>query len=934
MPNIWEFKNYDQQIALEIQNKLGISALQARLLALRGVCNAEEADHFIHANLNRLTDPFSIEGIAAAVARIEQAADNQEKVIIYGDYDVDGICSVVILQECLQAIGCRVEYYVPDRFEEGYGLNQDAVVCLAQQGCKLLITVDCGISSVLETQLAVSLGMDVIITDHHTLPSVLPDALAIINPKNGAREVSVLCGAGVAFKLAAALLTGKNMEDKIREWLPLVALATVADMVPLLDENRILVKNGIQLMLTCQRIGIHALLKESGMSGKSLQAWQLGFVLGPRLNAAGRMGSARTSIELLLCQDPEKAQEKADQLGHMNNERRIVEESIFQEAVANIERESDLERSVLVVGGEGWHVGVIGIVASRLVAMYNRPAIVISWDGEVGKGSARSPEGFDLYMALDTVKGCLLGFGGHKMAAGLTLRKENLLLLQKGLADFTADIGYHWAVHKHFYIDMEMDEDAISLSTFEEIKMLEPFGEGNPVPVFALRAGAIQQTTRVGLNRAHLRLAVGHNNLPGIAFNWEETLDTQLNHCCQDILFTLDINDYRGKRNLQLKVKDMKPAFLPDDTVRTDYSHNQLLKGIKKATDEIMAQHPVVFVYPSYRSLGKHQPAMNWYFSPGKVLALHGHLSPEERIRGQKLLKQGSSMVYMVTRAFLRYYHRRAQLPANLRFLVQLWPGPSLAGDIVWPENIENVIIQQNNQFRFHVAGDNKITRGRVFMYANLPSTVERLHQCHQRARIESGITDMKVRRNLRREYWQNEEGLLISDGTHMVGWPGSHEFDELILADSPLGLYELAALVEAATDEEFEVGVAFNQDGLGTNQQFLNRLYPNLELVNQVWFRILNQKPREGINHLEDLMAALSGDLNISRLEVASVLHILADLNLCHFQKKGSIMAINRGSSGNYIESLDSSPYWLEGLAEMLILSDWEQRLTSGLGW
>lgn len=935
MSNIWEFKTYDRDIAREIQNKLGISLLQARLLVLRGVSNAEDADSFLHAGLDRLTDPFVIEGIAPAAARIQLAVEKQEKVIIYGDYDVDGICSVVILQECLQALGCQVDYYIPDRFEEGYGLNQDAMVYLAQQGYQLLITVDCGISSAAETQLAMNLGMDVIVTDHHTPPAILPPALAVINPKNSTKELSDLAGAGVAFKLAAALFTGKDMEDLIRGWLPLVALATVADMVPLRYENRILVRSGMQLLYTCQREGIHALLKESGMEGKTLQAWQLGFVLGPRLNAAGRMETARTSVELLLCQDAKAAQEKANHLGQMNNERRLVEEAIFQEAVAMVERDPDhKEEAVLVVGGEGWHVGVIGIVASRLMAVYHRPVIVISWDGETGKGSARSPEGFNLYMALDNVKDYLLGFGGHKMAAGLTLRKENLSLMRKGLHRFAVEVGYHWAAHKHFYIDLELDEDDIAPSLYEDIQMLEPFGEGNPAPLFVLRAGAIIQTTRVGLNQAHLKFAVGANRLSGIAFNREESLDMHLSQCGQDILFELDCNVYRGVENLQLKVKDMKPAFMPDDAVRVDYSKDLLLKSISKAGDELAARHPVVFVYPSYRSLIKHQPAMNYYFSPGKVIVLHGHLSPEQRGIGERLLNKGDRCVYLVTSAFLHYYQRRASFPANLRFIVYLWPGSSPANSILQLQNVEAQIIEQTRQYRFYIATESEITPGRILLYANLPRTVKGFNILHRRMRVESGVTDMKARRQLRREYWLDEDGLLISDGTHIVNSLGSKGFDKLILADSPLGLYELASLAESYLDQEIGVGVAFNRGNLHTNQLFLNRLYPNLELVNQVWLRLLHYKTYEDGIHWEDLQAFICSELKLTRLEVASAIHILADLNLCHYQKKGSIMAINRGSSDNYIESLDSSLYWREGLAEMQILSDWEQILTSGLEW
>ncbi|MDD3365001.1 MAG: DHH family phosphoesterase, partial [Syntrophomonas sp.] len=335
MDRIWEIQEYSEAVAKEIHQHLGISMVASRLLVQRGMLGADEARNFLDAGLDHLTDPMAMRGMEGAVDRIRRAIASQEKVVIYGDYDVDGVCSIVLLKDCLNNLGCQADYYVPDRFSEGYGLNKEAVEVLARDGCKLLITVDCGINAVEETKWAMSLGMDMIITDHHTPEPIQPSAWAVINPKNDdIKAIANLAGVGVAFKLACALGTGRIAQEKIYEWLDLVALATVADIVPLLDENRILVKYGLQALEKTKRPGLRALIREAGLEGKSIQSWQLGFVLGPRLNSAGRLGSARTSIELLDSHDEQEACAQAILLCNMNNERRLIEEGIFQEAVA------------------------------------------------------------------------------------------------------------------------------------------------------------------------------------------------------------------------------------------------------------------------------------------------------------------------------------------------------------------------------------------------------------------------------------------------------------------------------------------------------------------------------------------------------------------------------------------------------------------------
>jgi len=935
--NIWQVSQYDREAADAIQQKLGVSRLTAILLVLRGIRDPAQADYFLNAGLDSLSDPFLMEGMKEAVTRIERAVQRQEKVVIYGDYDVDGICSIVILMECLRQQGCAADYYVPDRFSEGYGLNKEAVKLLAQQGCQLLITVDCGISSVDEVNTAISLGMDVIITDHHTPPAQLPQALAIINPRIGCPpEVQDLAGAGVALKLASALSASRNMDDQVQEWLVLAALATVADMVPLHNENRIIVKYGLQAMPTSLRIGLSKLIEETGLAGQPIQAWQLGYVLGPRLNAAGRMGSARVGIELLLGSDGQQAQEQARLLNRMNEERRQVEESLVEAAVAALNANRDLEReSILLVGGEGWNVGVLGIVASRLTARYNRPAIVISWNGNIGKASARSPEEFNLYAALDSVRDSLLGFGGHKMAAGLSIDRDKVELVEKGLKDYATRIGYKWEAHRRYFADLEIEEEDINPSFLAELKKLEPFGQGNPVPAFVLRGQIIQGTTRVGATGNHLRLKVGANKISGIAFNGVESLEDHFPYCSQDLLFGLDENNYKGKKTIQLKVRDIKSSFHPDDRSEVNVTGTSLWKGLARAVEELANRRPVVVVYPTHRSLIKHQSAMDYCFYPGKVLPIHGHLSPEERSHRQDMLSRGSAALYMMTASSLNLFLQQLPWPANCRYVIKLWLPGQVTGDFCWAENVEIAEIQPNVEFAMYRDSGDPVPGKRVLVYANLPATINRLRATWPDIQIESGLPDMGQRLRIRRRYWSDRQGALVSDGTRTLGWSAADRFEKLILLDSPLGWYELSLLAERWGETGAQrIGVAFEPAALAINRQFLDRLYPSLAVINQVWSILLRASSRGGHCSVDDLAFALKERFTLSRLETLSALHVLADLNLCRLRKRSSIMAINRGISGDHIDSLDSSPYWLEGIAERLVLSDWEERLISSLEW
>ena len=936
--SIWEFHECDGSIAKEICRHLGVSMVTSRLLVQRGINGVEEARNFLHTDLDNLTDPFSMRGMAPAVERIRKAIISGQKVIIYGDYDVDGVCSIVILKECLEFLGCQVDYYVPNRFSEGYGLNKGAVESLARQGYELLITVDCGISSVEETKLAMSMGMDVIITDHHTPPPQQPPALAIINPKNDMfREIVNLAGAGVAFKLAAALAVENISGERVKEWLDLVAVATVADIVPLLDENRILVKYGLRVLENTKRPGLRALIRETGLEGKPIQSWQVGFVLGPRINSAGRLESARISIELLTCQDEQEASEKAALLSKLNNERRLIEEGIYQEALAQVKSGLTIEEEpILVVEGEGWHQGVIGIVASRLTEAFNRPAIVISWEGNMGKGSARSIGGFNLYEALNQAESFMLEFGGHKMAAGLSISRDQLSSFKAALKHYAGERLITFERYKRYQADMEIEEEDIHQKLMDEMEILRPFGEGNPVPRFVLRASTISSPAWVGSKRTHLKFRTGTNNIEAIAFNLANMTDYPLQSCGQDLLFELDVNDFRGKKNLQLKVKDLKAAFVPDRPTEEENNSIRLKRAIRRAVEEIREKRPVLFVYPAYRSLVKHQAVLEYFFNKHNVRPIHGHLNLEGKLLAQKQLAQGAGMVFLITRSFLQYFQNSFSLPANLRFMVRMWPIAGQDEDLLNLGNCDIETIERMDKFSLYRSRE-IADRGRVVVYANLSKTVNHLNNHHPGINIESGLMDMRQRRAVRKLYMGNAKGVLLSDGTHTAGWPHISEIDEIILADSPLGWYELASVTDyLSSSEGLRIGVTFEKTSLEYNRDFLNRLYPNIDTVQEFLSYYIKYTPGSSRVKVDELVSNIGIHLNkkYSRLEILSALRILADLGLCRFEKSGSIIAINFVNAENSATNICNTPYYLEGLAEKQVLTEWEMKLNNSLVW
>ncbi|PKM86966.1 MAG: single-stranded-DNA-specific exonuclease RecJ [Firmicutes bacterium HGW-Firmicutes-12] len=570
---IWQIGATDTA-ADYLSKEVGISSVLARVLHNRGIRSTAEAKSYLYTSVDNLTDPLDLPGMREGTQRLYDAINNGESILIYGDYDVDGITSTAMLVGLFRRWGAKVSYYIPERLEEGYGLNKQAIFKAKQQGVNILLTVDCGISSREEVSYASELGLEVIITDHHQPPIELPIAVAIINPKLVAQDVPWydLAGVGVAFKLAQAIAEMFGNKKWCNDYLDLVALGTIADIVPLQYENRILVKEGLRLLNEIARPGLKALLEVSGDKEREVDSQQIGYYLAPRLNACGRLGRAEKAVELLLTEDSECARIEAHAMDQENKTRQELEARILEEALGLLEEQVDISKDkVIVLVAENWHPGVIGIVASRIVDRYYRPTIIISLENGTGKGSGRSIPGFSLYEALKLNTDKLIGFGGHNMAAGLSIKEKMIPLLREALNLYADKILQEQDLVPVLKADCEVSWHELSTELVEEIALMAPFGYHNPYPLLVLRSKQIQNCKEVGSNGKHLKLRVQGENgwLDGIAFQKGvyKDLVAASNRC--DLAVVPEINTYQGHSKLQLVIKDMKTCqerdnpFLP-----------------------------------------------------------------------------------------------------------------------------------------------------------------------------------------------------------------------------------------------------------------------------------------------------------------------------------------------------------------------------------
>lgn len=562
---IWNYKNkaLSREEIEEFSASCGVGPAMAVILLNRGIKTPKAVSSYMKKSLEDIHNPFMLDGMEEAVERIISAISKKEKIVIYGDYDVDGITSTATVYKFLKSQGADVSYYIPDRFSEGYGINVLAVNKMARDGAKLMITVDCGITAVGEVEFAKTQGLDVIITDHHTCREELPKATSVINPKrqDSSYPFSGLAGVGVAFKLvlALAIKLGMNTKDVFMEYVDMVALGTIADVVPLVDENRVITDKGINSIENTKNKGIRALMELAGAGGKCIDANSVAFFASPRLNAAGRLSSASLSVELLICEDDERAREIACQLDKLNQERKDIEQKIFEEAYEKAEAMGD-DKLVYVISGENWNHGVIGIVASRLAELFYRPCILISVEEGKGKGSGRSVPEMNLFDALSSCEDLLTAFGGHSQAAGLSIPEENLEEFSKKINEFAKKNIDIQALVPKLLIDCNLSGANVTMQAAKMIESLAPFGEGNELPVFSMQGLKVIASQTMGAQKNHLRLRLsdGINVFNAVGFGMGEMVDKLPLGTVVSIAFNMNINVYQGSENLQLMLKDIK----------------------------------------------------------------------------------------------------------------------------------------------------------------------------------------------------------------------------------------------------------------------------------------------------------------------------------------------------------------------------------------
>ena len=545
----------------------GYPYLVSSVLVSRGVETAEQAAVALERERTLSHSPFLMRDMDKAVARIQNALSGGEKIAVFGDYDVDGITATCLLTDYLRSRGGEVVMHIPGRFDEGYGLSREAIRTLAEEGVDLIITVDCGITGVEETDFANSLGVDVVITDHHECKETLPNAVAVVDPHRPdcGYPFKHLAGVGVALKLVLAL-GGNDREDALfARYCTLAAVGTIADVMRMEDENRAIVSMGLEAIGHSDFIGLHALLREAGLAGKPISSIQIGFVLAPRINAAGRMGRASLAAELLLTDDEAEAERKAKELCDLNRERQSVEQEIYAKAVEQLETLPPEEKYALVLASEDWHQGVVGIVASRLSEKYSCPSFMIHLQGGMGKGSCRSYGGFNLFGALEACSDLLVGFGGHELAAGFTIEEANIPAFRKKMNKYVREHTGRAMPVSSLAVDAELTRPAlITLDEVERLSELEPYGAGNDRPVFCLRGALLETAQSVGQNR-HLkvRLQKGHTSFEGIFFSVTAE-DVGISAGSRvDAAFYLQINEFRGSRTVQLQLLDIRPARAP-----------------------------------------------------------------------------------------------------------------------------------------------------------------------------------------------------------------------------------------------------------------------------------------------------------------------------------------------------------------------------------
>ena len=559
----WQIYDVDENKIEEISKTYNINKLLSTILVNRNIVNEKDINKFLKPTRNDFHDPFLILDMEKAVERIIQAINKQENVTIYGDYDVDGITSITVLKSYLQDRGLEVNTYIPNRLDEGYGLNNNAIDKIAKSGCELMITVDCGISAIDEIHYATSLGIETIVTDHHEPGEDIPKAIAVIDNKRKDSNYPFreLAGVGVVFKLIQAISIKLGLpEEEYLKYLDIVCIGTISDIVPLVDENRVITKLGLMLVKQTRNVGLRAILQASGYS--KIDSNTISFGVAPRINACGRMGVAEEALNLFLSKNINQVNELARKLNEHNRVRQETEKDIFENAKKQIEEKHLDENNTIVVAGENWHHGVIGIVSSKITEMYFKPSILLSFEEDgIGKGSGRSIPGFDLHEALMKCNDCIEKFGGHSMAIGITIKRENFDKLKDKLEEI--------AIEEHIdeivpviKIDAKINLAEVNKEMVESLKELEPFGEGNKMPVFAFKNLKIDSIRALSEGK-HLKLTLKDNNVivNAIGFNMGELAEDYRIGDKIDVVGTLEINSFNQMDSIQINLKDIMKSI-------------------------------------------------------------------------------------------------------------------------------------------------------------------------------------------------------------------------------------------------------------------------------------------------------------------------------------------------------------------------------------
>ena len=557
----WECYAVDENKVNELVEKFGISGILARILVNKNITQKDEIDLFMNPTRKDFHDPFLMLDMEIIVDRVLQAIEQKEKIMIYGDYDADGITSITVLKSFLEERGLEVASYIPNRLDEGYGLNKTALKKIYDDGYRLIITVDCGISGIDEVDYANSLGMEVLITDHHEPVEILPKAMAVVDAKRKDNEYpfNQLAGVGVVFKLIQAISIKLGLEEKeYLKYLDIVCIGTISDIVPLVDENRVIAKLGLKLIAQTRNIGLKALLEVIGF--KNIDSTTISFGVAPRINACGRMGDEQVALDLFLEKDYDKAKKLAIKLNEYNIERQTIEKRIFDEATEKIEK-NEKDKACIIVGSEGWHHGIIGIVASKVTEMYFKPSILICFEGNDGKGSGRSIPGFDLHDALMECSDYLEKFGGHSMAVGVTVNRDKFELFKNKFEEYAKSHDIDKIIPV-INIDSELSLKDIDIDSVKSLQKLEPYGEANKMPVFMIRNLKINSIRALSEGK-HLKLTLKDDGymINAIGFNMGNLSNEYLIDDKVDVIGNLDINSFNGNESIQLILKDIRKAF-------------------------------------------------------------------------------------------------------------------------------------------------------------------------------------------------------------------------------------------------------------------------------------------------------------------------------------------------------------------------------------